>query len=277
MTAGADTQEGAALRLAAELEARGLGGAEIAFVLGSGLGALAELLSEPVSVAFAELDLLPQARVQGHAGRIVAGTLGGVRVLVQQGRVHLYEGRSPGEVARCVRAFAALGCRALVLTNAAGGLREAWSPGALMRIEDHVNLQGRAVLEPGEVGRGSPYDRALGLALEAGARDADVALVAGVYAGLLGPSYETPAEVRMLRWLGADAVGMSTVAEAAAGAAAGLRVAGLSLITNPAAGITERKLAHAEVVQAGREASGRLARLLAAAVPHMAAALGEDG
>jgi purine-nucleoside phosphorylase len=259
-------------RLVASLDARGLAGARVALVLGSGLGAFAERLEEPRRIPYAELEGLPASAVSGHAGALVAGRVGAVPVLVQQGRVHLSEGRSAREVTRAVRAFAALGVERLVLTNAAGGLRPEWPSGTLMRLTDHLNLQGETPLVTGEGGYGSPYDEALGSALDEAAVEAGVALERGVYAGLPGPSYETPAEIRLLRTLGADAVGMSTVLEALAGHAAGLRVVAISLITNPAAGLSRGPLSHAEVVAAGAAAGERFGALLAAAVPRLAAA-----
>jgi purine-nucleoside phosphorylase len=262
-------------RLIASLRARGFEGARIAIVLGSGLGPFAERLARARSVAYEELEGMPRSAVPGHVGRLLIGELAGTRVLVQAGRVHLYEGWREHEVTRAVRAFAAIGCRALVLTNAAGGLRRAWPPGTLMRIRDHVNLQGRTPLAPAEAGCGAPYDAELGAALDRGAADADVALESGVYAGLLGPSYETPAEIRMLAWMGADAVGMSTVAEALAARAAGARVAAISCITNLAAGLNDERLSHAEVVETGRAAAGSFARVLERSIPHLAATLGE--
>lgn len=259
--------------LSESLRARGAEGAELAFVLGSGLGAFAERLEDPVKIPYSELEGMPQSRVAGHAGCLVVGTLGGRRVLVQQGRVHLYEGWSPREATRAVRAFCRLGVRGVVLSNAAGGLVPEWAPGTLMRIADHVNMQGATPLNHDEAGTANPYAHPLGRALELGARDAGVELRQGVYAGLLGPSYETPAEIRMLRAIGAHAVGMSTVLEALAAHAAGAQVAAISLITNAAAGTTGEPLNHEEVVEAGREAAGRFCGLLEAAVPHLAAAL----
>jgi purine-nucleoside phosphorylase len=259
--------------LTRSLAAHGAEGAELAFVLGSGLGVLAERLADARAIPYEAIEGMPQSAVPGHSGRLVLGRVGDVRVLVQQGRVHLYEGWEPSDVTRAVRAFAALGCRGLVLTNAAGGLRAEWAPGTLMRIADHINLQGRTPLARGEAGIGTPYDAALGAALEEGAERAGVELVSGVYAGLLGPSYETPAEIRMLRWMGADAVGMSTVGEALAGRAGGMRVAAISCITNHAAGISQRRLTHAEVVEAGRNASDRFCALLERSVAPLVAAL----
>jgi purine-nucleoside phosphorylase len=262
-------EEAAVSDLARALDARGAGGTQVAIVLGSGLGRFAERLERAVAIPFAELDGMPRTAVPGHAGRMVVGEIRGVRVLVQQGRVHLYEGASPHAVARSIRAIAAIGCRSLVLTNAAGGLRRRWSPPTLMRITDHIDLQGATPLAASEAGLGSPYDDELGEALERGARSAAVALERGVYAGLVGPSYETPAEIRMLAWMGADAVGMSTVCEAQAGRAAGMRVAGISCIANHAAGIAARPLRHSEVLEAADAVAERFANLLEHAIPHV--------
>ena len=266
--AGTEALE-AARALADELRRCECTGFELALVAGSGLGALADELSGSTTIPFEELDAMPRSAVPGHAGRFVLGELGGRRVLVQQGRVHLYEGWSAHEVTRAVRAFALLGCRGVILTNAAGGLHEEWAPGTLMRITDHIDLQRAGPLFPAERGVGSPYDAELGARLEHAAEEAQVGLERGVYAGLLGPAYETPAEIRMLAWMGADAVGMSTVAEAAAAHAAGLRVAAISCITNHAAGIAPEPLSHDEVMAVGREASERFTRLFEAAVPDL--------
>jgi purine-nucleoside phosphorylase len=270
-------EDAAVLGLARSLGARGAGGVEVAFILGSGLGAFADRIERPVAIPFADLEGMPRSIVAGHAGRAMVGDLGGVRVFVQQGRVHLYEGWSTREVTRSVRALARIGCRAIVLTNSAGGLHREWTPPTLMRITDHINLQGATSLAACEARRGSLYDDALGEALDRGARDAGVALERGVYAGLLGPSYETPAEIRMLVWMGADAVGMSTVCEAQAARAAGMRVAGVSCITNQAAGIGPRPPSHAEVLDAGTAVAGDFARLLECAIPHLLSALGAKG
>jgi purine-nucleoside phosphorylase len=173
-----------------------------------------------------------------------------------------------------VRAFARIGCRALILTNAAGGLRREWTPPTLMRITDHLNLQGRTPLAEGEAGNRPIYDATFGEEIDRCARDAGVALERGVYAGVLGPSYETPAEIRMLARMGADAVGMSTVCEAQAARAAGMRVAAISCITNHAAGIAARPLSHAEVLEMGGAAAESFARLLLLAIPRAIEASG---
>jgi purine-nucleoside phosphorylase len=264
-------------RLAARMRAQGLGGCDVAVVLGSGLGAFADRLTDAVAVGFDELADMPRSSVSGHAGRFVAGVLADPveprlreRVLVQQGRVHLYEGRAPWEVARSIRAMAQLGAPALVLTNAAGGVRRGWPAGTLMRIEDSLNLQWSTALFPGEAGWASPWSASAGAELERGAARAGVGLERGVYAAMLGPAYETPAEIRMLAGLGVDAVGMSTVLEASAGHACGLAVAGISCITNAAAGLDGERLSHAEVLAAGRAVAESFARLLAAGLVDLA-------
>lgn len=257
-------------RLVDALRAHGAQDARVAFVLGSGLGAFADAFEDARSTSYAELAGMPTSAVPGHAGRLVTGTVAGTPVVALQGRAHLYEGWSVACATRAVRALAELGVGALVLTNAAGGLVPEWRIPSLMAIEDHLNFQGRVPLAAAERGRGTPYDaKALELLAEA-ARTSSVELERGVYAGLLGPTYETPAEVRMLRRAGAHAVGMSTVQEALAGHARGMRVAAVSCITNPAAGITGAKLSHAEVVAAGREAAAAFQALLTAATPLLA-------
>lgn len=261
-------------RLARSFRDKGVEGCALAFVLGSGLGVFAEELENARAIPYGDLDGMPRSAVPGHAGKLVVGELGGQRVVVQQGRVHLYEGWSELEVTRAVRAFAAIGVRGIVLTNAAGGIRDGWKPGTLMRVTDHINMQGAAPLAPNERATGCPYDSAFGAALDKAAQEARVPLAKGVYAGMLGPAYETPAEIRMLRWAGADAVGMSTVAEAMTAHAAGLRVVAISCITNLAAGLAKEKLTHAEVVATGKAVATRFCKLLEKSVPHLAAVLG---
>lgn len=256
------TIDSAVDQLAAGLRKHGARDVELAFVLGSGLGAFAERVENARRIPYDELDGMPRSRVAGHAGQFVVGELGGRRVIAQQGRVHLYEGWSVGEVTRAVRAIAALGCKRFVLTNAAGGLRREWPPGTLMAITDHLNLQGRTPLARAEAGYACPYDAQMRAAMSRAATDVGFELREGVYAGLLGPTYETPAEIAMLRKLGADAVGMSTVAEVLAARASGARVAGVSLVTNFAAGITGEPLSHTEVLEAGAEAAGRFSEML---------------
>jgi purine-nucleoside phosphorylase len=245
----------------------------VAIVLGSGLGHLADEVQQPVRVPYTEIPGFPQPGVAGHKGEIVAGTLEGVSVLVQSGRFHLYEGH-PADVAGLpVRVFARLGVRTLILTNAAGGVRPTFRPGTLMLIADHVNLMFRnpligPVLEGEErfPDMSAPYDAQLrGLAREA-AREAGIALEEGVYVGLLGPSYETPAEIRMLQRLGIDAVGMSTVPEVIVARARGLRCLGFSTITNLAAGISPTALSHQEVLEVGRAVGQALGTIVCGVV-----------
>ena len=196
----------------------------------------------------------------GHKGELVAGTIEGVPVIVQAGRFHLYEGHSAAVAALPVRVFAGLGIETLIVTNAAGGVRRTFRAGSLMLIADHINLMWRNPLtgppEPGEERfplMHAPYDAGLAAQARAVAREAGIVLEEGVYAGLLGPSYETPAEVRMLERLGADAVGMSTVPEVVAARARGIRCLGFSSITNPAAGLTGELLSHQDVLAMGKE------------------------
>jgi purine-nucleoside phosphorylase len=249
---------------------------ELALVLGSGLGAFADCLEEPVAVGYDELPGMPTSSVPGHAGRLVAGTLAGRRVLVQQGRVHLYEGWSAHEVTRAVRAFAACGVRGLLLTNAAGGANRDFEPGTLMRLRDQLNWQGVSPLFAGEsdpAADGSVHDPELGAVLDRVAAETGNPLEVGVYVGNLGPAYETPAEVEMARRFGGDAVGMSTVLEASAARAAGMRVVAISCITNLAAGISPVPLSHEEVMETGAAVAARFQRLLTDAVPELCACL----
>lgn len=260
-------------QLAAAMRAAGLGGFRVAAVLGSGLGGFADRLEDPLVVPYEDLEGMPRSTVPGHSGRFVQGHLGGETVLLQQGRVHLYEGHSAARVTLAVRAMAELGARALLLTNAAGGIEASWPVPSLMRITDHLNLQGRAPLRRAEAGFGCPYDPEAGAIFEQAARETEVPLHAGVYAGLLGPTYETAAEIRMLAQMGAQAVGMSTVAEASVAHAVGMRVVGISLISNPAAGIATGPLNHEEVTEAGIQYAEHFSRLLQAGLPRVAQAV----
>ena len=264
--AGVRDVVGDARALADAIARAGGEGCSVAVVSGSGLGAIGGSLENAREISFLELPEMPGSKVPGHAGRFLVGDWGGRRVIVQEGRVHLYEGWSVHEVTRAVRAFAALGVETLFLTNAAGGLRTEWSPGTLMRLTDHVNLQGVALLLPEERGPARIYDERLGALLDAGAQRVGATLQRGVYVGLLGPTYETPSEVRALARFGLDAVGMSTVAEASAAAACGLRVAAVSCVTNPAAGLSPEPLLHEDVVVAANAAAGDLARIFDAAI-----------
>jgi purine-nucleoside phosphorylase len=253
--------------------ARRLGSLEprAAIVLGSGLGFLADDVRGAVRIPYAEIPGFPQPGVAGHKGELVAGTLDGVPVLVQSGRFHLYEGHGADVAALPVRVMATLGVRTLIVTNAAGGVRLTFRPGTLMLIADHINLMFRnpltgPVLEGEErfPDMSEPYDAMLRTLARDAAREAKIPLEEGVYAGLLGPSYETPAEIRMLQRLGADAVGMSTVPEVIVARARGMRCLGFSTITNLAAGISPAPLSHQEVLQVGREVGQALATLVKA-------------
>jgi purine-nucleoside phosphorylase len=243
---------------------------EIGIVLGSGLGRLADDLAEAVAIPFAELPGWPAATAPGHVGRLLLGRLAGRPVVMLQGRFHVYEGNDPGLVVQPVLLFRRLGASAVVLTNAAGGIDPAFGPGTLMVIRDHLNLTGRTPLlgpNADEIGPRfqdltAAWDPDLRAGLLAAGRAEGVELKEGVYVGLLGPQYETPSEVRMLRALGADAVGMSTVLECIAARWAGLRVCGVSLVTNAGAGYTGEPLSHEEVLAAGAEAGPRLARVI---------------
>lgn len=248
----------------------------VAVVLGSGLGPMVSELADGSAVAFCEIPGFPSASVAGHAGKFVAGRLGGAEVLVQSGRYHLYEGHAPEVVAAPVRVMAELGVEALVLTNAAGGLRAEMEPGDLVLLEDHINLTGRSPLV-GPVREGeqrfpdmsSPYDPQFRLLAVEAAAQLGLGLTGGVYAGVLGPSYETAAEVRMLAALGADVVGMSTVTEVIAARARGVRCLAFSVVTNKATGLGGGELSHADVVAVGQEAGTRLAQILRAIVPRI--------
>ena len=247
----------------------------VAVVLGSGLGAFGDALASARSLQFSELPGFPPATVQGHKGRLVSGFLAGVPVLALQGRLHGYEGHDAATVAFPVRVLSVLGARALVLTNAAGACNAEFAPGDLMRITDHLNLTGRnPLIGPNEDALGPRFpdlthawDARLADALQAAAVQTAVSLRAGVYAQFNGPSYETPAEVRMARLLGADAVGMSTVPEAIAAAHLGLPVCGISCLTNLAAGLSSVPLTHAEVMSVAEQVKGNFLALLSALVP----------
>jgi purine-nucleoside phosphorylase len=238
-------------------------------VLGSGLGFLADAVEDATVIPFAEIPGFPVAAVAGHAGRLVYGRIEGHPVLFQAGRFHFYEGYPFETVVAPVRIAAALGAKVLLVTNAAGGVNPAFGPGTLMLIEDHLNLMGQNPLV-GPAVRGEPrfpdlshaYDPELRARAQAAASAIGVPLATGVYAAVSGPSYETPAEVRMIGRLGGDAVGMSTVPEVIVARAVGLRVLGVSLITNPGAGISPTPLSHAEVLEAGAEAAPRLEALV---------------
>jgi len=241
----------------------------VVLVLGSGLGALADEVESPTRISYGDIPGFPRSTVEGHAGALVLGRLEGVPVAVMAGRFHLYEGWTVEEVVHPVRSLLGLGAEVLLVTNAAGGIRRAFAPGTLMLISDHVNFTGNNPLT-GPVQEGEArfpdmseaYDGKLREVVREVARDRGIPLAEGVYAALHGPSYETPAEVRILERLGADAVGMSTVPEVIVARARGARVVGISCITNAAAGLTPEPLSHGEVIEAGAEASRDFATLV---------------
>ncbi len=240
---------------------------ELAIILGSGLGAVAETFSPVLTVPYSEVPGLPQSKVPGHAGRFVLGSLpgSGKKVVVAQGRSHLYEGLTAAEVTAGVRFLAGeLGVKRLILTNAAGAIDASFHVGGLMLITDHLNLLGASPLTGGPHfhDMSEVYSAELRQAFLSAAGRLSLALHQGVYAAVPGPQYETPAEIRMFRTLGAHAVGMSTVPEAIQARALGLEVAGISLLTNWAAGLAPATLHHGEVVEVGLAAGKDLARLL---------------
>lgn len=237
--------------------------AEVAIVLGSGLGSLADQVSIEREVCFAEAGL-PVSRVAGHAGRFLLGNCFGQSLWVMQGRVHLYEGHSAQDVAAGVRWLAGQGVKRLILTNAAGSLRSGFLPGDWMMLSDHLNLTGTSPLEGGAnfIDMSEVYSSAWRERFRDGAKELMMPLHEGVYAGLRGPQYETPAEIRMLQTLGADAVGMSTVLEALQAKALGMEVVGFSCLTNWGAGLSDDGLDHADVLQTGKNAADAMVRLL---------------
>lgn len=246
---------------------------KIAVVLGSGLGFFTERIQGAVTIPYRDIPGFPEPTVVGHGGELVAGTLGGKEILAQSGRFHLYEGHEAEIATLPVRAFAELGVSTLLLTNAAGGIRRDFTAGTLMLIADHINLTFRNPLIGPLVPReerfpdmSDPYDPGLRALARTVSLERRVALREGVYVQLLGPSYETPAEIRMLERLGADAVGMSTVVEVIAARARGIRCLGFSVVTNPAAGISPKKLDHAEVMATAGRVTGELGALIEAVI-----------
>ena len=251
----------------AGLVQRELGAApDAAIVLGSGLGALADAIEDARSCPYDTLPHWPVGRAPGHAGRLVAGTLAGRAVLVLSGRAHVYEGHTFADVVFPIRVLARLGVRALILTNAAGGISPHLQPGVLMAIDDHINLMGGTPLQGLNDDRLGPrfpdlsqaYSARLRQLADETANARGLPLAHGVYAAVCGPSYETPAEIRAFRALGADAVGMSTVPETIAARHLGMEVLGLSSITNVAAGLSSRAIDAAEVVDIGQRIAPRL-------------------
>ena len=240
--------------------------AEIAIILGSGLNALADDAAADQIVPYTEFVEIPRPSVAGHAGQFTLGQLGKTRVIFAQGRVHLYEGLTAREVTAGVRVLGAVGIKQLIITNAAGSANKDFAPGSWMMINDHINLTGTTPLlgEANFVDMTEIYSSPWRRRFREAARSTGLALHEGIYAGLLGPQYETPAEVRMLRSLGADAIGMSTVLEVIQARALGMEVAGFSCLTNWATGIGTDKLSHEEVLETGQGAAGAFAQLLRA-------------
>jgi purine-nucleoside phosphorylase len=250
----------------------------VAVVLGSGLGAFADELGERTDIPYAEIPGWPGSTAVGHAGKLVAGKLGGLPVAVMAGRAHLYEGYSPAQVVFGVRVLGSLGVRAVVFTNAAGGINLALRRGHLVLISDHINLQGaNPLVGPNDDALGprfpdmsEAYSRAFREIAKQVARELCIPLTEGVYAAMLGPSYETPAEIRYLRAIGADVVGMSTALEAIAANHLGLKVLAISCVTNMAAGVVPlQKIDHEEVLEAGAMVRDTLVRFLNALVPRL--------
>jgi purine-nucleoside phosphorylase len=253
----------------------------IALVLGSGLGAFADEFSNAVKIPYRRIPHFPRSTAIGHAGQLVIGTVEGVNVVGMQGRVHLYEGYSVKNVAFPVRVFARMGVKAVILTNAAGGIKKDFTQGRLVVINDHINLQGANPLTGSNdehFGARFPdmsaaYDRQFRGLIGAAGRRLGIELGEGVYAALAGPSYETPAEIRYLRSIGADLVGMSTVPEVIAARHSGIRVLGISCVTNAAAGVLDQPLDHKEVLETAGRVKGQFISLLRAVIPAIAATL----
>lgn len=249
----------------------------VAVVLGSGLGAFADELSDPIAIPYSEIPGWPASTAVGHSGKLVFGKLGKLDVAVMAGRAHLYEGYTPAQVTMGVRVLHRLGARSVVFTNAAGGINLSFRQGALVLISDHINLQGsHPLIGPNDDAEGprfpdmsEAYSAKYRAAAHEVARQLKIQLEEGVYAALTGPSYETPAEIRYLRAIGADLVGMSTVPEVIVANYLGMRVLAISCVTNMAAGILPQKINHEEVLEAGRQVRDTLIRLLKGLLPKL--------
>lgn len=256
----------------------------IGLVLGSGLGAFADQLADATRVPYSQIPSFPRSTAVGHAGQMVIGKVGDIPVAAMQGRVHLYEGYSPKEVVFPMRVFCCMGVRAMVLTNAAGGINTEYKQGALVAVRDHINLQGHNPLVGPNDERFGPrfpdmskaYWKPYREMLLQEARPLGISAYEGVYAAMLGPSYETPAEIRYLRTIGADLVGMSTVAEVIAAAHMKIRVLAISCVTNMAAGILDQPIDHREVLETGERVRGQFEALLKAVLPRIAKSLTAD-
>lgn len=252
---------------------------KIGLVLGSGLGAFADSLTDATRVPYADIPTFPRSTAIGHAGQMVLGKAGSIAVAAMQGRAHLYEGYSAQEVTFPIRVFGSMGIRAVILTNAAGGINLSYSQGALVLLRDHINLQGtNPLVGPNDDRFGvrfpdmtRAYDRDYRQIAREEAATLGIPLHEGVYAALLGPSYETPAEIEYLRRTGADLVGMSTVAEVIAARHMDIKVLAISCVTNMAAGILDQPLSHAEVMETGERVKTIFESLLRAVLPRVAA------
>lgn len=262
----------------------------VAIILGSGLGEFAREVEDATTIGYAEIPGWPLSTVEGHSGKLVLGTIAGVRVAVMQGRVHAYEGYSMNQVTFPMRVLGLLGCTAVIVTNAAGGINTSYGEGTLVVLSDHINLTGsNAALGPNEpryaVKRGAgqrffdmttAYSPRLRSLAHTEADRQRIPLPEGVYLAVLGPSYETPAEIRAFRTLGADLVGMSTVHEVIVARHMGIEVLGISVVTNMAAGILTQPIDHREVMEIGRKVAAQFTRLLKALVPQVASAIAQD-
>jgi len=256
---------------------------KLALILGSGLGDFASHVENPVSIPYSEIPHFPESTVAGHTGKLVLGTIGGVKVAVMQGRVHVYEGYTMGQVTFPMRVLGLLGVERLIVTNAAGGINTRYGQGAIVAISDHINLTGsNAALGPNEPRFGllpgsgqrffdmtTAYSPALRKLAAIEATKQGWSLDEGVYLGVLGPSYETPAEIRAFRTLGADLVGMSTVHEVIVARHMGIEVLGLSVVTNMAAGVLDQPINHEEVMEIGRRIAQQFTGLLTALIPQL--------
>lgn len=253
----------------------------IALVLGSGLGAFADEFSGATKIPYAKIPHFPQSTAIGHAGNLVIGNAAGIALAGMQGRVHLYEGYTVKDVAFPIRVFARMGVKAVILTNAAGGIKREFTQGRLVVIKDHINLQGANPLSGPNDERFGPrfpdmtvsYDKRFREMTVGEGNRMGIGMYEGVYAALAGPNYETPAEIRYLQGIGADLVGMSTVPEVLVARHCGMRVLGISCVTNAAAGILDQPLSHKEVLETGERVKGQFIALLKAVIPRIAEAI----
>lgn len=262
---------------AAKAAVDAIGGAEIAVILGSGLGECGKNMENVREIAYQDIPGFPRATVPGHAGKLLTGDMSGKRVMLMSGRFHSYEGHPMEDVTLPVRVMAKIGVKKLIVTNAAGGVNTAFSAGALMLLTDYINFSGQNPLRGANLDAFGPrfpdmsnaYDRNLRALTLASAQELGIDLKQGVYCWMNGPCYETPAEVRMVRMLGADAVGMSTVPETIVAVHCGMQVLGISCITNMAAGVLDQPINHEEVMEMGRRVRGQFTALIASVIGKM--------